>query len=263
MMNPNAASIHYQDLGRGDPVLLVHGFLLSGYLWHAVAPSLSPSYRLIIPDLPGHGRSPSSSSSTMGEYAGALASLLEQAGDAEPVVLIGMSMGGYIAFEFYRRYRDRVRALVLVNTRAQADSRDDAQARRALIRRVGGEGSRAAAEALLPGLFGSRASPELLGQWMTLMTATTPGGTIAALQAMAQRPDSFPTLASATCPILIIAGEEDALTPPRDARRMHQATDRGRLRILPDAGHMTPVECPQAFLKTLRSFLDHLPRSTP
>ena len=239
---------------------MVHGFPLSGELWRGMVPALGEKYRLIIPDLPGHGRSQPYPGTTMAGFADDLATLLERIGENRAVVLVGMSMGGYISFEFYRRHRQRVRAVVLANTRAQADSPEDARMRREMAQRARREGSITVAETMMLRLFGPQAPKALRDRWREIIAATKPEGIAAALEAMAQRADSSSTLASMTCPVLIVAGEDDTLTPPEVARRMQQAASTARLEILSGAGHMSPVERPEAFLDALRPFLEGLPR---
>jgi pimeloyl-ACP methyl ester carboxylesterase len=241
--------------GEGPPALFIHGFPLSGRLWRPVVRGLRDRYRCIVPDLRGHGGSEATSSATMADYAADLARLLDALGEKQPVVLVGMSMGGYVAFEFCRRLPARVRALVLTNTRAQEDTAEAAQVRRETAQRVQKEGSALVADAMVDKLFGSSAPDALKEDWRRLMKATPPAGVAAALKAMASRPDSFDTLAGLECPILIVAGEEDAITPPADAERMHHAAPGSRLAIVPGAGHMTPVEKPDEFLATVRTFL--------
>jgi 3-oxoadipate enol-lactonase len=210
-------SLYYEVHGSGDPILFVHGFLLSGELWRPLVPALSKRFRLVIPDLRGHGRSEASARVTMARFADDLAMLLDAIGEDRPVVLVGMSMGGYICFEFHRRQSQRVRAVVLANTRAQGDDPENVDLRREMARRVMREGSRIVAE-------------------------------------------SFATLASMDCPVLIVAGEDDLLTPPGDAIRMQRAAPGSRIEILAGAGHMGPVERPEAFLDALARFLSDLPR---
>jgi len=248
--------LSYRVHGEGEPILFVHGFPLSGRLWDAVAADLESDYRCIVPDLRGHGSSEPTASATMADYADDLAGLLDALGENRPVTLVGMSMGGYVAFEFCRRYPTRVRALVLTNTRAQADTAEAAEARRETARRVLAEGSAVVADAMAPKLFGPAASDELRTEWRRIMADTPPAGVAAALHAMAIRPASFDTLADIDAPVLIVAGGEDVITPPADAERMHESAPGSRLEVVADAGHMLAVEKPVELVAILRSFLE-------
>lgn len=248
--------LHCDVHGNGPPVLLVHGFPLAGRLWDPVVAALRHDYRLIVPDLRGHGSSEATSTATLGDYADDLARLLDAIDEQHPVVLVGMSMGGYIAFEFCRRHRGRVRALVLTNTRAQADTPEAAEGRRETAARVQREGSAVVADAMTAKLFGPAAPAALRDEWHAIMAETPPAGVAAALLAMAERPASVDTLAALDCPILIVAGEHDAITPPADARSMLAAAPQARLEIIPAAGHMTVVEQPARFVAVLADFLN-------
>jgi 3-oxoadipate enol-lactonase len=146
-------SLHFEVHGKGEPVLFVHGFPLSGRLWDPAVALLQDRFELIVPDLRGHGRSGISEDVTMARYADDLAALLDVAGAKERVTVVGHSMGGYIAFELYRRHPERVRALVLVDTRADTDMEEAAEGRREMARRVLREDSRVIADALVDRLF--------------------------------------------------------------------------------------------------------------
>lgn len=253
--------LRYEVHGEGEPVLLVHGFPLSRELWRPLIGPLREEYRLIIPDLRGHGESATSPEMSMGRYAEDLAALLDHIGERRPVVLVGLSMGGYIAFEFCRRHPERVRALVLANTRAQADTEEGARGRRETADRALREGSDVVAEGMLGKLFAPAAAAALRERWRDIMAATPPEGVAAALRAMAERPDSFDTLRRLDRPVLVVAGEEDAIIPVEDARRMQEAARNAHLAVVPGAGHLTPVEQPERFVAALRGFLDTLDSS--
>lgn len=252
-------SFHYEIHGSGEPILLVHGFPLSGRLWEPITAALSQDYRVIVPDLRGFGGSETSTSTSMARYVDDLVGLLDAIGENRPVTLVGMSMGGYIAFEFCRREPDRLRALVLANTRAEADTAEETQTRHETAARVLQEGSGVVAQAMVSRLFGIHTPQELRDRWVEWMAETEPAAVAAALEAMAERPDSFATLASTKLPTLIIAGEDDTLTPLAGARRMQEAAPHVRLEIIPGAGHMSPVEQPDRFLAVLRAFVKGLP----
>jgi 3-oxoadipate enol-lactonase len=251
----DGVTLDYEVRGEGEPVLLVHGFPLSRELWAPIVPQLESSYRLILPDLRGFGGSEGSDEADMGRFADDLRALLDHCGETRPVVLVGLSMGGYIGFEFVRRYPDRVRALVLANTRAAADSEEQARSRHETADRVLREGSAVVADSMLDKLFAPAASPELRARWHAIMAAAPPQGVAAALRAMAPRPASFDTLASFARPVLIIAGADDAIASHDDAEAMRRAAPDARLEVVSDAGHLTPVEQPERFGALLRDFL--------
>jgi 3-oxoadipate enol-lactonase len=251
--------LRYDVSGSGEPLLLVHGFPLSRRMWQPLAERLGDDHLAIAPDLRGHGESEASESVSMARYADDLAALLDEIGERRPVVLVGLSMGGYVAFEFCRRHAARVRALVLVDTRAEADSEEAARGRRESADRALQSGSGDVAEAMAGKLFAAEAPAALRERWREQMAANPPEGVAAALRAMAVRPDSFDTLRGLSVPVMIVVGEEDAITPPSAAREMAAAAPGARLEIVPGAGHLTPVEQPDRFAELLRDFLSSLP----
>lgn len=252
--------IAYEVYGEGEPVLLVHGFPLSSALWDDVVDRLKGKWKLIVPDLRGHGASEAGEARDMGRYASDLAAVLRATEETRPVVLVGMSMGGYVALEFYRRYRGRVRALALVDSRAARDTPEAASGRLETADKVIRDGSGVVANAMVEKLFAAGASRELRERWRSVMTATPRQGVATALRAMAARPDSRRLLKQATIPILIVVGAEDAITPPSEARSMAAGTGAGRIVVIPGAGHMTPVEQPEELARVLDEFLSGLKR---
>lgn len=252
--------LHCDVAGSGPAVLFVHGFPLSGRLWEPAVRRLSSAYRCIVPDLRGMGRSRGTATATMQDYAEDLAVVLDAVGETGPVVAVGLSMGGYVLFEFFRRHRGRVRALVLADTQAVDDKPETRAKRQEMIAAVRQRGSSVAAEAMIEKLFGPDASAGLRREWLEIMSASPSVGVTAALQAMADRPDSRPTLAEIDVPTLIAVGEHDAITPPGVHREMHEAIRGASLEIVPGAGHMLPVEKPEAFGEILERFLaEHFP----
>lgn len=251
-------AIHFEVHGQGPPVLLVHGYPLSGRLWDGIIPTLAKDFRLIVPDLRGHGRSDASDAATMDDYAEDLRAVLTAADESRPVVLVGMSMGGYVSLAFCRRYRERVRGLALVDSRASADSVEAAEARHRTAERVLREGSAFVADEMVGKLFAPGAPLDLRERWRTRMAGTSPRGVAAALRAMAGRPDSEPLLRELGVPLLVVVGAEDAITPVEGAREMAQMAT-GTLEIIPGAGHMTPAEKPEIVAAALRRFLEEIP----
>jgi len=266
--------MNYEDIGSGPALLLVHGFPLDRTLWTYQVEALRHDYRLIVPDLRGHGQSQAPPGPyRMDQMADDLRALLQQLG-IEQVVLAGLSMGGYIAFAFWRIYSHLVRALVLVDTRAAADTAESRQNRYAMVEQVKTEGTKAMVEGMLPKLLSPTtldSKSKVVMHARRMMTNTPPAGVIGALQGMAQRPDSTPTLATISVPTLIVVGEDDVITPPGEAEVMRTAilaTRHGRdtpkipavtLVRIADAGHLAPLENPGAFNQALREFLAGLP----
>ena len=209
----------------------------------------------------GHSDAPDLGYS-MTTYADDLAALLDSLG-VDEVVLCGLSMGGYVAFEFLRRYPDRVRAVVLMDTRAENDSPEGRRTRDAAAQSARESGARAVADAMLPKLF-ARETAELVGEpWRQvermILAAPVPG-IIGALAAMRDRADSTALLESMDdLPALIVVGEHDRITPPASAHRMAAALAESRLEIIKDAGHLIPVEQPAATTALLADFLNRLP----
>lgn len=252
----NNIDLYYVTHGRGEPILFVHGFPLSGEMWNPAVERLSNRWTCIVPDLRGHGRSGVSDEASMAAYADDLAGLLDAIGEKRRVALVGLSMGGYIAFEFFRRHHSRLRLLVLADTRATADTPEAAAKRETTAAEVLKDGSKVVADAMIGNLFAPTAHADLKAQWHAIMNRTPPRGVAAALHALAARPESTPTLAKIDLPTLIVVGEQDAITPPDASRDMHAKIAGSTLEIIPNAGHMAPVEQPQAFASAMQRFLE-------
>ncbi|MBK8479844.1 MAG: alpha/beta fold hydrolase [Proteobacteria bacterium] len=239
----------FQLAGDHGPVLaLVHGFPLDATLW-AEQRALAGHVRLLTFDLPGFGAQPAGPLPTdLGGYAEHVRAVLDAAG-AERVILGGLSMGGYIAFECWRRFPQRIDGLLLCDTRAEADSVETRAVRERGIAAVH-EGRRAELlenmiETLLSAASRARGRPAAATRAM--MHRASDAGIIAALGALRDRADSTPTLATITVPTLIVCGEQDALTPPALARAMHAGIARSQLALIASAGHLAPLEQALAF----------------
>jgi pimeloyl-ACP methyl ester carboxylesterase len=194
----------------------------------------------------------------MADHAADLEAALDALEETGPVVVVGMSMGGYVAFELCRRAPDRIRALVLVSTRAQADDPEGVRSRRETAARVRRSGSGVVAEGMAGKLFGPAAPEALRQRWRERMAAADPEGVIAALEGMAIRRDAFAMLATLDAPVLILVGAQDTITPAEDAERMQRAAPGSVLEVIPDAGHMAAVEQPVRVLEVLRPFLERV-----
>ncbi|MBI3465993.1 MAG: alpha/beta fold hydrolase [Planctomycetes bacterium] len=247
------------DRGAGSPVLLVHGFPLDHTMWRPQIEFLSQTHRVIAPDLRGFGGSMATPGTvSMERFADDLSNVLTALGIEEPVTLCGLSMGGYIAWQFWRKHTARLRRLVLCDTRAQPDGAEAAENRHALADRVLAEGPSVTAEAMLPKLFASQTQtrmPEVIEAQRRVMLAATPDGIAAALRGMAERPDARPWLASIRVPTLVIVGSEDTISPPDEMRQIASAIPGAQFVEVPGAAHMAPLEQPEAVNSALRRFL--------
>jgi pimeloyl-ACP methyl ester carboxylesterase len=255
----NGVNLAVEVRGEGPAVLFVHGYPLDHTIWADQVAGLE-GYRRIAPDLRGTGRSDAPDLGYgIGIYADDLAALLDALGVGE-VILCGFSMGGYIAFEFLRRWRSRVRALVLVSTRAEADTADGRRGRDTAAALARESGSGAIADGMLdkmltPATLSS--SPELARRVRELMAAAPVSGLVGALSAMRDRPDSMGLLPMLEgIPVLVIVGAEDPVTPPDRARAMADAIPGARLEVIPGAAHLTVLERPKEVTGVIRAFLE-------
>lgn len=253
----NGHAIGFDDVGTGIPVLFLHGFPHNRSLWAPQLGALATAARTISMDLHGFGESVPGGASAMDAYADDAAALLDVMG-IDRAVVAGLSMGGYAAFAFWRRHHTRVRALALCDTRAGADSDASRVSRREMQALVRKQGSSAMANQLISGMVGPTTrlkNPELVDQLHRMMSLAPEEGVVGALEAMITRPDSTPTLATIDVPTLIVVGDEDMLTPVKEARAMHLAIDGSRLEIIAGAGHVSNAERPAAFNHVLSEFL--------
>jgi 3-oxoadipate enol-lactonase len=239
----------YDETGAGFPLLLVHGFPHNRALWRPQLDRLSGSARCIAPDLRGFGESTVAPPYGMDQYADDLAGLLDSL-DVDRCVLGGLSMGGYIAMAMWRRHRARIAALILADTRAEADDAGGREKRRKMMAVAMDQGMSAVADSMIEGMVGRstrEAKSPLLQELHSMMAASPPDGAVGALAAMMHRPDSSGTLPDIDVPTLIVVGDEDVLTPPKYARAMRQAIPGSRLTVIPRAGHVSNMEQPDAF----------------
>ncbi|MGH7460140.1 MAG: alpha/beta fold hydrolase [Longimicrobiales bacterium] len=255
--------IYWRDQGSGEPVLFIHAFPLNGAMWDAQLAGLPPGWRGIAPDLRGFGQSAGDGDGpyTMDLFADDLAALLDHL-RLDHAVVCGLSMGGYVALAFYRKYAMRVRALVLCNTRAGADSEEGKQNRRALAHRVRLDGARAAIESVMPKIVSEhtrRTEPGRVVAAHGLMESNQPEALARALEGMALRPDSEPMLRHIEVPTLIVHGEDDATIPPGEGQIMARGIRGSRIKILTQSGHLSNLENPDGFNRVLGEFLQQLP----
>jgi pimeloyl-ACP methyl ester carboxylesterase len=240
---------------------LIHGYPLDRTIWRDSLAGLN-GFRWITPDLRGMGRSDAPDLGySIATYADDLAALLTALNE-ERAIVCGISMGGYIAFELIRRHRDRVRALILMDTRAEADSPEGKKARDNAVATAREGGAAAIAQEMIPRLLAPDAPtvrPQVVERMRKMIEATPVAGIVGALTAMRDRVDSTPLLPSLKdLPTLVVTGEQDALISPEAAQRMAEAIPGARLATIAGAGHLPPVEQPEATAGVLADFLKGL-----
>jgi pimeloyl-ACP methyl ester carboxylesterase len=252
--------VGYDDVGSGMPLLFAHAFPLNRTMWAPQVSALVDRCRCVAADFRGFGESSVVPPYSMEQYADDLAHLLDQL-HIDRVVLCGCSMGGYVAFAFWRRHRSRVRALVLSDTRAGADSDEVLARRRQLIGVARTEGATAVANLQITSLVGKTTrekQPDSYDAVHRRMAQAPVDGILGALEAMMVRPDSTPILSTIDAPVLILVGEEDVPTPVKEARAMHERIPGSRLEVVSQVGHLANLERPAAFNHILTEFLGTL-----
>ena len=259
--NINSVDIAYDDHGAGIPVLFLHAFPLNRSMWTALSNALlnEGRYRLVALDWRGFGESsPPDGVSTMELLADDVASLMDTLGIRQ-AVLCSLSMGGYVAFAFLRKYPQRVQGLILADTRSGADT-DEAKANRESVALLAlSQGAGAIADLQVPKLLSDytrRHHPSVEQSVRQMIGTATPQGIAAASRGMALRADSSDLLASIACPTLVVVGEQDVLTPPAVAREYAAGIAGCRLAVIGDAGHLSCLEQEGAFLGVVREFLE-------
>jgi 3-oxoadipate enol-lactonase len=253
------AEIVYEVRGKGPPVVLLHPFPCDHEFWNPIAAALDSRYRLILPDLRGHGDSEiGNGPALMQTHASDVARVLD-ALDIGKAVFVGCSIGGYILFEFWRRYRARVTALALCDTRPQADTAEARANRLKAAALVLEQGTEPFLETMIPKLMGRTTvatRPDLVGGAHAMMRKMSAENINLVQRGMAERPDSVADLKTINVPTLIEIGEEDVLSTVADGELMRQNIAGSRLKVIPKAGHYAPWEQPEAVGPVLRQFLD-------
>lgn len=232
--------LNVTDLGQGPPIVWIHGFPLASSMFeHQLA---IRRVRHVMPDLPGFGQSRANvGEMSMDDYARVVIDLLDHRG-LDTAVLAGFSMGGYICFAAARLAPERLRGLILIDTRETADTEEAKKGRLESIEKVRKEGVAPIVESMLPKMLTSAAPQEMRDRIREIMMSSSPEGVISALKAMASRPDSSSLLARIPVPTLIVVGEEDSITPPSDAERMAAAIRGSRLVRIRGAAHLSNYE---------------------
>ncbi|WP_217168149.1 alpha/beta fold hydrolase [Streptomyces sp. AC512_CC834] len=263
-MNPitvRGATIDYDDLGptTGLPVLLIHGHPFNRTLWAPQAAALTAAgHRFVAPDLRGYGRSGVSTGKVLlADFADDLAALLDHLG-IERAVVGGVSMGGQIAMEFQRRHPRRVRALVLSDTSAPAETAEGKEVRNRLADRLLAEGMDGYAHEVIDKMLAAynvTGMPDVAARVLEMMCATDPRGAAAALRGRAERADYRDVLATVEAPVLVVVGADDVYTPVAQAESIHRLVPHSTLTVVEKAGHLPGAEQPDRFNAALLEFL--------
>ena len=257
------AKLFYDSNGGGPDVVLLHPFPLNHHFWDGIVAQLSTRYRLVLPDLRAHGGSDAGDGPVaMQKLADDLDRLCRELGIAR-AIFVGVSIGGYALFEFWRRYRDRVAALVLANTRAGAETPEGRAARLQIADKVEREGTAAFIDDLLQKLFSKSTvanRPDIVDAARAMAKEMSPADIAQVQRGMADRADSIRTLAAVNVPTLVIAGEDDGV-PVSELELIHHGIAGSQFRVIANAGHYAAMEQPAEFGRLLRTFCDALPRS--
>jgi pimeloyl-ACP methyl ester carboxylesterase len=260
-LSSDDAEIFYTVMGDGPPVVLLHPFPANHKVWLLAAELLASRYRLILPDLRGHGASsPGAGPAIMEKHAADLLRLSDACGVGK-AVFAGVSIGGYVLFELWRRHHERVSGLILCDTRAGADTDEGRANRLKAADDVEKQGPVPFIESMIPKLLGDTTRttrPDLVERARKMMLDMSVAGIAAVQRGMAARPDSVADLKTINVPTLVMVGAEDMLTPLSEAESMQRQIAGSRLRVIPRAGHYAVFEQPEAAGKAIRGFLDGL-----
>ena len=246
--------------GVSNTLVLIHGFPLSARMWEPQLELANQGWRVIAPQLRGFdGAADSSPAQSMDDYAADIIDLLD-ALHLDQAVIGGLSMGGYITFALFRHAPRYFRAMVLADTRAQPDAPQAKEGRQRMLEAVRSTGVQAAAAEMLPKLVCDatlRDHPEVVETLSRMMLSNSTETVAGAIVALMTRPDSVPLLTGIHCPTLVLVGDQDAITPPPLSEDLQRGIKGAELVVIPNAGHMSNMEQPQAFNRALSHFLEH------
>lgn len=251
--------LFYEVIGSGPDVVLLHPFPSCHEFWLPVAGRLSSKYRVILPDLRAHGRSGvPARPALVADYAEDVDAICRELKIGK-AVFIGISMGGYILFEFWRRFPERIKALVLACTKPAADTPEARATRLQSAEDALNRGAHPFIDSMIPKLLGDttlRNRKDLEAAARHTMRFISPQGIAMVQRGMAERPDSVPTLPTISLPTLFIAGDEDKLSPVPELQRMRDAVKGSELAVIPRAGHFAAFESPDDAFRLIRTFCD-------
>lgn len=253
----NGISLAYDDQGKGLPIVFLHAFPLNRTMWAQQEADLSAQFRTITIDLRGHGESDAPLwRYTLDQATDDVRALLDHLSIPQ-ALFVGLSMGGYILLAFHRKYADRVKGMVLADTRAQADTAEGREGRFQMAQIAYKQGPSAIADLMLPKLLSPetiQSRPEIVQRVRTMIEGNQMSGIVGDLMAMTERPDSMPLLKQIACPTQIIVGELDQATPPADAKLMADQIPHAKLALIPNAAHLANIEQPEMFSAIVGEF---------
>ncbi|MER3524218.1 MAG: alpha/beta hydrolase [Ignavibacteria bacterium] len=256
----------YVDEGKPDamPVIFLHGFPFSHEMWSDQIAEVARRYRALAYDIRGHGKSyVGEGQFTIEHHVDDLFGLMD-VWKIDTAVIVGLSMGGYIALRALEREPQRFRAAVLCDTRSEADSNEAKFKRFDTIKAVRAHGSEVFAEAFVKNVFAPETfttRPEAISRIKKIIAATPPLSIVGTLLALASRTDTTASLSQITIPALILVGEKDVTTPPSSSQAMHEKIPGSEMHLIPAAAHMSNMENPQEFNRRLLAFLDRVASS--
>lgn len=251
--------VTFLDAGKGPPVLLLHAFPLSSAMWRPQIEVVRSAYRVVAPDFRGFGSTPGFiGAPSVDQMADDVATLLDELKIQGPVVVGGLSMGGYVALAFARRHASRLRALILADTQAAADDATAAANRDKMIEFASKNPSPAVIDRMMPVALCADTvakKPEVVETVRYIASLQAPAGIVNALRALRDRPDATPHLKDIAVPTLVIVGREDAITPPTIAEKLVANIRGAKLVVLEKAGHYSSLEQPAGFTLAMQTFL--------
>lgn len=239
------------------PLVLLHAFPLDSEMWDAAGGILATERTVLAPDFPGFGRAPETVTFSMDECADAVVEMLDHQA-IDRAIICGVSMGGYVALSLWARHPERVAALILADTRAEADSPEARAKRASQAEAIAAHGAEEFLNGLVRALIGPATvarDPAIINLTLDMARRASPDALVAALDGLAQRNDATEFLRTITVPTLVLVGADDSITPPALSQRMHSAIPGSDIAVLEGVGHLTPLEDPVAFTESVTSFL--------
>ena len=256
--SPGGGEIFFEVMGQGPDLVLLHPFPVNHNFWKPVATALSDKFRIILPDLRGHGESPGSEASiSMAQHAADLTAVCKAAGVGR-AIFGGVSIGGYVLFEFWRQHPERVAALVLSDTKASQDTPDSRAQRLKAADDVLQRGPAEFFDSMIAKVLGEstrQRRPDVVAAVRGMMSTNRAAGIAGVQRGMAERPDSLATLKTIAAPALVLFGSEDTVTPIAEALLMNRQMPVSQLLVIPGGGHYAAYEQPETAAAMMRQFL--------